>query len=134
MVGRKRGKLEKLLTAVELELMNVIWELGPSVRCSVKDIQAALPEGRRLAYTSVATMVKILEQKGALTSEKREKAHVYSPRVSRVEYEKMTLRHLTKNVFRDDPASVVMRLLDESNLNRKEVEAIRAILEKGGRR
>jgi predicted transcriptional regulator len=46
----------------------------------------------------------------------------------------MTLRHLTKNVFRGDPASVVMRLLDESNLNRKEVEAIRAILEKGARR
>jgi predicted transcriptional regulator len=131
MVVRKKEKLEKLLTAVELELMNVIWELGA---CSVKDIQAALPEGRDLAYTSVATMVKILEQKGALTSEKREKAHVYSPRVSRADYEQMTLRHLTKNVFRGDPASMVMRLLDESNLNRKEVEAIRAILEKGARR
>jgi predicted transcriptional regulator len=75
-------------------------------------------------------MAKILEQKGALVSEKTEKAHVYSPRVSRPEYEKMTLRHLTQNVFRGNPASVVMRLLDESNLNKKEVETIRGMLEK----
>jgi predicted transcriptional regulator len=131
MVGRRKEKLEKLLTEVELELMNVIWELGA---CTVKDVQTALPEGRSLAYTSVATMMKILEQKGALSSQKQEKAHVYSPCVSRADYEKMTLRHLTKNVFRGDPASMVMRLLDESSLNKKEVDAIRALLEKGAKR
>jgi predicted transcriptional regulator len=131
MANRRKEKLEKLLTEVELELMNLIWDIGS---CSVKDVQNALPEGRNLAYTSVATMMKILEKKGALTSEKQEKAHVYSPRVSRAEYETMTLRYLTKNVFQGDPASVVMRLLDDSNLDKNEVEAIRAILEKGGRR
>lgn len=130
MVGRKKEKLEKLLTEVELELMNVIWEIGS---CNVKDVQTTLPEGRNLAYTSVATIMKILEQKGALTSQKQEKAHIYSPCVSRADYEKMTLRHLTENVFRGDPASMVMRLLDDSHLNKKEVETIRAILEKGAK-
>jgi predicted transcriptional regulator len=131
MGGRQTEKLGKLLTEVELELMNVIWEIGP---CTVKDVQTALPEGRDLAYTSVATMMKILEQKGALTSQKQERAHLYSPCVSRGDYEKMSLRHLTKNVFRGSPASIVMRLLDDSSLNKKELEAIRALLTKGAKR
>ena len=58
MVARK--KPEKLLTDVELELMNLIWERGT---CTVKDAQSALPKERDLAYTSVATIMKILEQK-----------------------------------------------------------------------
>jgi len=129
-VGKKKQKLEKLLTEVELELMNLIWELG---HCNVKDVQTKLPEGRDLAYTSVATIMKILEQKGALTSQKQEKAHIYTPSVSRVDYEKMSLKHLTENVFRGDPTQMVMRLLDESHLNKTELEKIRAILEKGAK-
>ena len=135
MVGIKRTKPEnktekkpeKLLTEVELELMNMIWELGT---CTVKDVQSALPENRDLAYTSVATIMKILEQKGALKCEKKERTHTYSPTLSRSDYEAMSLRHLATNVFRGDPKSMVMRLLDDSDLSHKEVDAIRAILEK----
>lgn len=127
MVGRKTAKPEKLLTEVELELMNIIWELGS---CTVKDVQNALPKERDLAYTSVATIMKILEQKGALQSEKKERAHTYVPSLSRADYEAMSLRHLTENVFRGDPTSMVMRLLDDSDLTQKEMDTIRAILEK----
>ncbi len=125
--SKKPKKIEKLLTEVELELMNVIWELGT---CTVKDVQTALPEDRDLAYTSVATIMKILEQKGALQSEKKERAHVYSPSLSRTDYELMSLRHLTTNVFRGNPNSMVMRLLDDSDLTETELETIRQILEK----
>jgi predicted transcriptional regulator len=126
MTVRKRTKLERLLTEVELELMNVIWEIG---ECTVKDVQTALAKERDLAYTSVATIMKILEQKGALKSLKRERAHVYHSVVSRDEYEAMTLRHLATHVFRGDPTSMVARLLDESNLSQAEVQAIRKLLE-----
>lgn len=136
MVGTRKSKSEKkkperLLTEVELELMNVIWELGP---CTVKDVLNALPKGRDLAYTSVATIMKILEQKGALKSEKQERAHTYSPVLTRSDYEAMTLRHLTTNVFRGDPSSIVMRLLDDSDLSSQDMEAIRAIVEKRSRK
>jgi predicted transcriptional regulator len=126
MVGRKRIKLEKLLTEVELELMNVIWDLG---ECTVKAVQEALPKSRDLAYTSVATMMKILEQKGALTSEKKEKAHIYSAHVSRADYETMSLQHLKANVFNGDPTSMVMRLLSETNISQKEMESIRSLID-----
>jgi predicted transcriptional regulator len=80
MAQKKRTKLEKVFTEVELELMNAIWDLG---ECTVKDVQEALPKDRELAYTSVATMMKILEQKGALKSEKKDRAHTFEPLVSR---------------------------------------------------
>ncbi len=132
MVGTKKSKSDKkkpvrLLTEVELELMNMIWELGP---CTVKEVLNKLPESRDLAYTSVATIMKILEQKGALKSEKGERAHTYSALLSRADYEAMSLRHLTANVFRGDPASIVMRLLDDSDLSSQDMVAIREILEK----
>ena len=77
--------------------------------------------------------MKILEQKGALASEKKERAHTYYPALSRSDYEAVSLRHLTANVFRGDPKSMVMRLLDDSDLSHQEVDAIRAILEKRAR-
>lgn len=125
MVQKKRTKLEKVFTEVELELMTAIWSLG---ECTVKDVQEALPKDRELAYTSVATMMKILEQKGALKSEKKDRAHTFEPLVSRTEYEGISLEHLKANVFGGDPASMVMRLLDNSDLTKKEIETIRGIL------
>jgi predicted transcriptional regulator len=125
MAQAKKDKTEKPLTEVELELMNVIWGFES---CTVKDVQSALPATRDLAYTSVATMMKILEQKGFLTSTRGDRAHLYAAGISRADYEAASLRHLAANVFQGDPRSMVMRMLDESDLSRKEVEAIRAIL------
>jgi predicted transcriptional regulator len=118
-------KLEKPLTEVELELMNVLWDLGEG---TVKDVQTALPKERDLAYTSVATIIKILENKKILKSQKKEKAHVFSPLLSRNEYEAASLRHLADNVFKGNPTSMVVRLLNESDLSSEELKAIKEIL------
>lgn len=126
MAQKKRLKLEKMLTEVELEIMNVIWDLG---ECTVKGVQDALPKERDLAYTSVATMMKILEQKGALKSEKQERAHTYVALLSRGDYEAMSLQHLKANVFGGDPTSMVMRLLSETDISQKEMETIRSLIE-----
>ena len=116
----------KPLTEVELELMNAIWELG---ECTVKDVQVALQKDRELAYTSVATVMKILEQKGVLASQKNDRAHTYRSLVSRGEYEALSLKHLAKNLFHDAPSSMVMRLLSDSKLSGDELRAIRKILD-----
>jgi predicted transcriptional regulator len=126
MTPKKKAKPERLLTEVELELMNVIWNLG---ECTVREVQEALPKERDLAYTSVATMMKILEQKGILVSQPSERAHVYKPLVQRADYESAALRHVTRNVFQGNPASIVMRLLDESDLSKEELERVRALLD-----
>ena len=123
---RKKAKLSKPLTAVELELMQVIWDLG---ECTIRDVHAALPKGRDLAYTSVATMMKILEQKGALLRAKADRTHTYKSRISREEYETASLRFLSEKVFKGDRSSMVMRLLDESDLTVEELATIRKLVD-----
>src|SRR3984885_2130166 len=122
---RKSQKTEKALTEVELELMAIIWDLG---ECTVKDVQSTLPKERQLAYTSVATIMKILENKKILRSQKKEKAHVFSPLLSRTEYENASLRHLADHVFKGNPTSMVVRLLNEADLSSEELKAIKDIL------
>lgn len=117
---------DRLLTEVELQIMNVVWDLD---RCTIREIHAALSEKREVAYTSIATITKILEQKGFLVSKKGEKAHLYGPAISRVDYEATTLRHVTREVFRGDSSSMVSRLLDESDLSPAELENLRRLLD-----
>jgi len=126
MPPKKISKLEKPLTEAELELMNIIWNLG---ECTVKDVQGALPKGRALAYTSVATFMKILEQKSFLKSTKEERAHVYKPNITQGAYQTMSLQHIQDNVFGGDPSSMVMQLIDSVDLSQDEISAIRALLD-----
>ncbi len=127
MVQRKRAQEEKVLTEVELEVMNAIWALG---RCTVREVHEALSQERELAYTSVATMMKILEQKRILRAQKGEKAHFYEPLLLKSEYEAMSLKHLANHLFEGSPTSMVMRLLDGTDLSKPEIDAIRKLLAK----
>lgn len=126
MTQKRKPKIEKPFTEVELELMNVIWDLG---ECTVKDVQVRLLETRELAYTSVATMMKILEQKGVLASHKNDRAHNYQSLISRQEYESASLKHLTDHVFQGDPSSMVMRLLNDTKLSKEELQNIQKVLD-----
>ena len=122
----KKNRFDRLLTEVELEIMNVVWRLEP---CSIRAVVDALPAERKLAYTSVATMVKILEQKGALKGTREDKSHLYHSAISKEDYEARTLLHLADKLFAGSPSSMVMRLLDEAELGAEELKAIRETLE-----
>lgn len=118
---------DKLLTAVELELMTIIWAQG---RMSVKAVVTALPKSRRLAYTSVATMLKILAQKGFLRCEKDAHAHSFFPIISKDAYEATCIEHVVSNVFDGQPVALVQRLLSVKNLSPADLSAIEATLHK----
>jgi predicted transcriptional regulator len=126
---RRSGRNPKPLTAVELEMMNVIWRMGP---CSVAQVLEQLRPTRELAYTSVSTIVRILEQKGFVTSQKAGRGHLYSPAISRDEYQSMSLRHLVNNVFEGAPTLLVRRLLDSDSLTEEDLAEIRSLLRKKG--
>ncbi len=119
-------RLDRPLTDVELELMQLIWRLG---ECTIRDVFEALPEKRDLAYTTVATMIKILEQKGAVSCQKKDRAITVKPRIQRSEYEVASLKHLNEIVFQGDASSMVTRLLDEGELTADELRAIRKLLD-----
>lgn len=122
----KKKKPDRLLTEVELELMNVIWKTD---HCTIRSVVDQLPKVRPLAYTSVATMMKILEEKGFLKSESHEKTHLFRPVIKRDEYESRTLHHVAEKVFEGNPSSMVMKLLDEAELSQEELKAIQQTLE-----
>jgi len=123
----RRKKTKEFLTDVELEFMTQLWDLGEG---TVRDILSAMPSDRQLAYTSAATFMRILEEKGFVTSEKLGKSLVYAPRVSKDTYQSRTLKSLSEKLFDDTPASLVARLVDDHDLSDEALSDIRALLDR----
>lgn len=118
---------QKLLTDVELELMTALWQKGEG---TVHDVLEILPASRKLAYTSVSTVLRILVSKGVLAVRKEGRGHVYVPRVSKADYEATSLRHMVQRVFDGAPDALVRRLLETEELTEERLAAIRAALRK----
>ena len=125
--NRGESQKSKLLTDVELEIMTILWRIGEG---SVAGVIAELPEGRNLAYTSVSTMLRILEQKQILKTRKEGRGHIYIPLLSKTDYEAKTVRHVVDNVFYGAPITLVKMLLNTVDLNNDELEEIREIIDK----
>ena len=126
-----QGEESKPLTPVELELMHIVWRKG---EVSVADVLEALPPERKLAYTSVSTVLRILEQKGVLQSRKVGRGHLYSALLPREDYEVQSVRHLVETVFDGTPSALVERLVEAVPLSPEEVEQIRRLLGKKGQK
>jgi predicted transcriptional regulator len=126
--SRKRPVRPRLLTQAELEIMTELWRLGEA---TVHQVMEALPAGRRLAYTSVSTILRILEQKGVVGSRRdgTGRGHVYAPRVPKEDYEALSLRDLIGRVFDGAPVSLVRCLVENESLSAQELAAIRAMLD-----
>jgi len=114
---------ERRLTAAELEIMRVFWERG---ECTVHDVLAALGEDR--AYTTISTLIRILEQKGCVDSRKDGRRHFYRAVTEKRAYEHSTVRDLVRRLF-DRPAAVVRSLLEAGDLDQKELEEIRRLID-----
>jgi predicted transcriptional regulator len=129
-MAKKSRAIEKPLTATELEMMNVLWRIGPA---SVHQVVEALLPQRQLAYTSVSTMVRILEQKGYVRSRKEGRGHLYEPAIPKEAYQVASLQHLVSNVFDGTPTLLVQRLVDSEQLDAEQLDAIRRALKKKDR-
>lgn len=121
----------KLLTETELELMTILWRLGEG---SVADVLDQLPKDRDLAYTTVSTILRILEQKGVLKNRKEGRGHIYIPLLEKNEYEAKTVKHVVERVFDGTPVALVRQLLDSVELNEKDLKELKHLLEQAGRR
>jgi predicted transcriptional regulator len=88
-----------LLTQFEAEVMSVLWRQG---ECTVRDVLNNLPRERQVAYTSVATMLKILEDKQFVSSVKAGKIHSFVPRLQKETFQRKTLRHIVDQFFDGD--------------------------------
>ena len=110
------------LTEAELRLMKVIWKQR---RATVSDVVEALPDEPRLAYSTVLTMLRILETKGYVQHTKQGRAFVYEPVVGRKEASQNAIRNLVSRFFGGSREQLVMNLLEGEELDEKELERIK---------
>ena len=122
-----KKKKSELLTEVELEFMNELWALGEG---TVRDVLDKLADDRNLAYTSGATILRILEQKEFVTSRKVGKSHVYRPTLAKDAYQTRSLKDLSMKLFDDAPASLVARLVNDDELTEEALGQIRALVDR----
>lgn len=115
------------LTEAELRLMDVVWEKGSATVAEVAD---ALPKQLGLAYNTVLTTMRILEDKGYVrhTKPKEGRAFIYKPVVSRDDASRSAVRHLLSRFFGNSKQALVLNLLEDEGLNEKELERIQALL------
>lgn len=111
---------------LELQILSVLWDRGP---LPIRVIREALPDGKNRAYTTVLTLVQILEKKGFVGHTARGQAHVYHPLVKRKEVLRPLMRDMLRNVFGGRRAEAVQCLLDGAQLDEEELSQIRRAIQ-----
>jgi len=117
----------RVLTEQELEIMKVIWELKA---VTVRHVYEALLMRRKIAYTTVMTMMGILEDKGYLKKEARDRAYVYRPAQAKTEVLRAMLKDFVARVFNGSAEPLLVQLVKDRYVSPQDLEKIaRAIKE-----
>jgi BlaI family transcriptional regulator, penicillinase repressor len=116
----------KELTQRELEVMHVFWDGGQMTAAEVRDRLAAA--GRELAYTTVATLIRILTEKGFLEQTNAERPFLYRPVRTYEEVSRSLVGDLVEKVFHGSREQLLVRLLEQRRLTAKERAVLESIL------
>ncbi len=109
------------LTPQELEIMKIVWKAGPS---TVREVYEALHARRKVAYTTVLTMMRILEGKGYLTKDSEERAHVYRPSRAEQTVVRSMVRDFVDRVFNGSAQPLLLHLVRDRRLSEEELEEL----------
>jgi BlaI family transcriptional regulator, penicillinase repressor len=115
------------LTSAEIEIMHVVWSLG---HATVRDVYEALLRRRKVAYTSVMTVMKILEEKGHLKKKQDDRAYVYRPARPRAQVVSAMVRDFVDRVFQGATKPLLVHLVEDRRLPPEDLEEIRRLLRK----
>ena len=121
----------KELTERELEVMHVFWSVGQATAAEIRDRLAA--SGRNLAYTTVATLIRILSDKGFLEQTHFERPFQFRPVRSFEDVSRNMVGDLVDCVFRGSREQLLVRLLEERKLTAKERATLEAIVQKSSK-
>lgn len=117
-------KKSQTLTEAELRLMDVLWE---KERATIAEVTGALPPPP-IAYNTVLTTMRILEQKGYVRHEEEGRAYVYIPIVAREEASSTAVSQLLRRFFRDSPGALALKLVENKNLDQSEIDRLKELI------
>jgi predicted transcriptional regulator len=115
-------KKSNTLTEAELRLMKILWRRGES---AVTDLVSDLPDGEMLAYNSVLTTIRILEQKGYVEHRQEGRAFVYRPCIAEHEASRTEVRHVLNRFFGNSRERLLLSLLGDEDLSSDELQRLK---------
>ncbi len=115
-------KRSNTLTEAELRIMRILWARGESL---VSDLVAAMPDEAPLAYTSVLTTVRILEQKGYVEHRQEGRAFLYKPCVAEHEASRSEVNHMLHRFFGNSRERLLLTLLGEGDMTPDELQRLK---------
>ena len=115
-------KKSNTLTEAELRLMRILWRRGES---AVTDLVSDLADSEPLAYNSVLTTIRILEQKGYVTHRQEGRAFVYSPSIAEHEASRSEVRHVLSRFFGNSHERLLLSLLGDEELSPDELQRLK---------
>ena len=118
--------MKKLLTPLELKVMNILWTIKSGF---IKDIRENWDENPAPAYNTISTIVRILKDKKEYISHKAYgRTHEYFPKVTQEDYQRQFLDNAVSNVFSGSLSSLVSTLVDQDEISTSELDELRSIL------
>jgi predicted transcriptional regulator len=122
-MARRRSQT---LTEAELPIMNVLWR---NEKATVGEVVDALPKEPPVAYNTVLTTLRILEQKGYVRHTKEGRAFVYHPVVDRGQASRTAVRHLVSRFFQNSPELLMLNLLRDEVVEAEELRRLKKLIE-----
>jgi BlaI family penicillinase repressor len=114
------------LTDAESQVMAVLWRLS---QASVGDVVSAMSETRTVTYSTVQTILRILETKGYVTHDKVARAFVYRALIDKRQARRRALRHLVSRLFEGSPTLLVLNVLEDDAIDPVERQRLRRLIE-----
>jgi len=122
-MARKRSPA---LTDAEARVMAVLWQAKAA---TVGDVVTALKGHRPVSYSTVQTILRILENKGYVAHDKVARAFVYHPVVDARQARRRALKHLVTRLFEGSPSLLVLNVLDDEELDPTELKRLKKVIE-----
>jgi BlaI family transcriptional regulator, penicillinase repressor len=113
-------------TDSELEILNILWEKGPS---TVRDIHEVLEKNKEAGYTTTLKLMQIMHEKGLVKRDERAKSHVYTANISQDKTQKHLVKRMIDNVFNGSASQLVMQALGNHKASDEELKEIKKYLE-----
>ena len=114
----------QLPTEAELEILNILWALGPS---TVRDVHTA--SEKQTGYTTVLKQMQVMAEKGLLTRSERYRSHVYAARIAKEQTQRQLARNLVRRAFDGSAKNLVLGALSSQKVTAEDLAEIRRMLD-----